>query len=62
MATKEMVSVKLNSGRVGNNLDRDGRVCGMFAQAAGEIVQMPSDEAQRYIEKGLASPAPKEKQ
>lgn len=62
MAAKDLVSVKLNSGRVGNTLDKDGRVCGMFAQAVGDIVQMPADEAQRYIEKGLASPAPKEKQ
>lgn len=60
MAQQRTTKVKLTSARVGHNFDDKGRQTGMFAQAAGEIVDMPADEAERYIAKGLASPAPAE--
>lgn len=46
--------VKLNSARVGHICDAKGRKTGEFAQAAGDVVDMPDDEAKRYIQKGLA--------
>jgi hypothetical protein len=48
------MTVKLTSARVGNRFDDKGRFAGMYAQAAGEEVDMPDDEAKRYIAKGLA--------
>lgn len=54
MATVSMVNVKLVSPRCGNVLDPHGRVAGVFAQAAGDVVAMSSEEAQRNIDKGLA--------
>lgn len=49
------MKVKLSSARVGHNFDSKGRFTGQFSQAAGDIVDMPTDEAQRYLERGLAS-------
>jgi hypothetical protein len=49
------MKVKLSSARVGHNFDSNKRFTGQFAQAAGDIVDMPTDEARRYIERGLAS-------
>lgn len=50
------MKVKLASARAGHTFDSDGRQTGMFAQAAGDVVEMPVDEARRHIDKGLASP------
>ena len=61
MAQQEMVRVKLTSARAGHSFDSSGRMTGVFAQAAGDIVNMPADEAQRHFDKGLAAPAPVEK-
>lgn len=61
MAQKEMVRVKLNSARAGHSFDSQGRNTGVFSQAAGDIVEMSADEAQRHFDRGLASPAPVEK-
>lgn len=47
--------VKLSSARVGHNFNDKGQFVGMFAQAAGEEVEMPDVEAKRYIERGLAT-------
>lgn len=60
MAKEEIVRVKLNSARAGHTFDSQGRNVGVFAQAAGDIVEMPASEAQRHIERGLASIAPNE--
>lgn len=49
------MKVKLTSARVGHNFDKDGRMCGQFSQAAGDVVEMPEAEAKRYIERGLAA-------
>lgn len=49
------MKVKLSSARVGHNFDSKERFTGQFSQAAGDIVEMPTDEAQRYVERGLAS-------
>lgn len=49
------MQVKLSSARVGHNFDSKGRFTGQFSQAAGDIVEMPTAEAERYIERGLAS-------
>lgn len=61
MAQETMVRVKLNSARAGHSYDGQGRQIGVFSNAAGELVDMPYDEAQRYLNAGLASPAPIEK-
>jgi hypothetical protein len=53
--------VKLSSARVGHKFDKDGRFIGQFAEAAGQEVEMPDEEAKRYIERGLASPVAKAK-
>lgn len=47
--------VKLVSARAGHTFDRDGRQTGVFAQSAGDEVDMSIEEAQRHIDKGLAS-------
>lgn len=49
------MKVKLSSARVGHNYDPKGRFTGQFVQAAGDVVDMPNEEAQRYLERGLAS-------
>lgn len=49
------MKVKLSSARVGHNYDSNKRFIGQFSQAAGDIVDMPNDEAARYIDRGLAS-------
>lgn len=64
-----MTRVKLISARVGHsydgkNIDKNnphGRFTGVFSQAAGSIVSMADDEAQRYIDRGLAELAPTDK-
>lgn len=53
--------VKLTSARVGHNFDKDGRFIGQFSQAVGQEVDMPNDEARRYIERGLATEVTKAK-
>ena len=50
------MKVKLNSARVGHRFNDKGAFAGEFAQAVGDIVDMPVDEAERYLERGLASP------
>lgn len=57
---KEKVRVKLTSARAGHLFDSQGRQAGIFAQAAGDIVEMDADEAQRHFDRGLATPAPQE--
>lgn len=47
--------VKLTSARVGHKYDKDRRFVGQFSQAAGDEVEMPDDEARRYIDNGLAT-------
>lgn len=47
--------VKLTSSRVGHLYDSTGRVTGMFAQKAGDEVEMKDVEAKRYLAKGLAT-------
>lgn len=61
MATPKTVRVKLNCSRAGHNFDAQGRQTGIFAQAAGDVVEMPPDEAQRHIDAGLAQPVLNEK-
>jgi hypothetical protein len=46
--------VKLTSARCGHKYDSQGRFIGVFAEAAGQIVDMPTAEAERYLERGLA--------
>lgn len=53
------MTVKLISARVGHKYDKDGRCTGAFSEAAGQEVEMPDDEARRYIERGLAAPVQK---
>lgn len=55
------MTVKLTSARCGHKYDGKatkelphGRFTGVFAQAAGDEVEMPDDEAQRYLDGGLA--------
>lgn len=47
--------VKLSTARCGHRFDKDGRFTGVFAQAAGDEVEMDESEAKRYIERGMAS-------
>lgn len=49
------VKVKLHSARCGHTFDAHGRQTGVFAQAAGDVVEMSEKEAERHIERGLAS-------
>jgi len=56
------MKVKLTSARCGHSYDGKvspglphGRFTGVFSQAAGQVVDMPKDEAERYIERGLAT-------
>ena len=51
----EMVKVRLSCARAGHSFDATGRQTGTFAQAAGDIVEMTKDEAQRHLDRGLAS-------
>ena len=46
--------VKLTSARCGHTFDKNGHASGMFSQAAGDVVEMSSEEAQRHVDKGLA--------
>lgn len=63
-----MTKVKLLSARVGHsydgkNIDKNnphGRFTGVFSQAAGTIVNMQDDEAERYLNAGLAELPPKD--
>lgn len=58
MAKQQMMKVKLNCARCGQSTDSEGRPGPVFGQAAGEVVEMPADEAQRYLDRGLASLPP----
>jgi hypothetical protein len=49
------MQVKLTSARVGHKYDKAGRFIGQFSQAAGDEVEMPDEEARRYIDNGLAT-------
>lgn len=49
------MTVKLTSARCGHKYDKDGRFIGIFANAAGDEVDIPEDEARRYIDRGLAT-------
>lgn len=51
----ETMKVKLATGRVGHRFDVDGRQVGEFYQNAGDEVEMPKAEAERYLDRGLAS-------
>jgi hypothetical protein len=51
----DMVKVKLAGSRAGHKFDAAGRYVGDFVQAAGEIVEMPENEAKNYIDRGMAS-------
>jgi hypothetical protein len=53
MPKVETMKIQLNCARCGQLFDAQGKVCGDFAQAVGEIVDMPADEAKRYLDKGL---------
>lgn len=55
---EKTVNVKLTSARAGHSFDSQGRMTGVFAQAAGDIVSMPKSEADRHIERGLATLVP----
>lgn len=62
------MKVKLTSPRCGHSYDGKniskenphGRFTGVYSQAAGAIVEMPTDEAQRYLDRGLAELPPKD--
>ena len=54
-AKPETVKVKLTSARAGHSYDRHGRFTGVFAQAAGDVVEMSAEEAERHVERGLAT-------
>lgn len=54
------MKVKLTTARCGHSYDKAGRLIGEFGQAAGQVVDMPADEAQRYLDKGYAVPADKQ--
>jgi len=51
----EMMKVKLATGRVGHKFNDRGEQVGEFFQNAGDEVEMPLAEAQRYLERGMAS-------
>lgn len=53
--SQKTVKVKLLSARIGHSFDAKGRQIGEFAQAVGDVVDMPEDEAARYVAKGLAT-------
>ena len=54
-AKPETVNVKLPPTRAGHRYDRHGRFTGVFAQAAGDVVEMSAEEAERHVERGLAT-------
>ncbi len=49
-----MTRVKLNSSRCGHRTNERGEVTGEFVQQVGQEVDMPHDEAERYVNSGLA--------
>jgi len=49
------MKVKLTSARAGHKFDAQGRFTGVFSEAVGQVVDMPKDEAERYLERGLAT-------
>jgi hypothetical protein len=54
--------VQLTCARVGHRYNSEGQFIGDFSQAAGQVVEMPKAEAERYIERGLATlPTPDKK-
>lgn len=61
-APQKMVRVKLNCSRCGHLVDSQGRQAGVFSQAAGDVIELPADEAQRNIDAGLASPVLSDKE
>ena len=52
----KMQRVRLNSARVGHTYNEEGLWTGEFNQASGDEVEMPTEEAKRYLQRGLASP------
>lgn len=57
METKKVI---LNTSIVGNIL-KDGKFAGHYSYSKGDVVEMPAKEADRYIERGKATPAAKSK-
>lgn len=49
------MKVKLTSARCGHKFDAKGRFVGVFSEPAGAEVEMPRDEAERHLERGLAT-------
>lgn len=49
------MKVKLTSSRCGQGTTADGKPGAIYAQAAGDVVEMNEVEAKRYIERGLAT-------
>lgn len=60
MAKAETVRVQLTSARCGHRFDIHGNESGVFVQAAGDVVEMNPEEAQRHLDRGLAV-TPKDK-
>lgn len=48
------MKVQLTSSRCGHKFDAKGRFIGVFSEAVGQVVDMPDEEAERYLERGLA--------
>lgn len=56
-----MTRVKLNTSVVGNTL-KDGKFAGHFSYAKGDEMELPDNEAQNYIAKGMAQAVQSKKQ
>lgn len=50
--------VRLNCSRCGHRTNDKGEVIGEFVQQVGQEVDMPNDEADRYVNAGLADLVP----
>lgn len=55
MAAQKTVKVKLNTPACGQSVDANGRPGNVWGAGPGDIVNMPADDAQRYIDRGFAS-------
>lgn len=53
--SQKLVKVRVLSPRCGHNFNEKGQQTGEFANAIGDIIDMPEDEAQRNIAKGIVS-------
>ncbi len=54
MSSKSTVKVKLLSSRTGHRSNDKGEMCGTYTQSVGSVVSMPTDEAKRHVDNGLA--------